>query len=66
MEWKLKENVEPQGSSDGFHYDLFNGGRIRPKEILADEKQLVELSKAISLINSFESMMEENELINEF
>ena len=28
MEWKFKEDAERQGSSDGFWYDLVDGGYI--------------------------------------
>jgi hypothetical protein len=38
MNWKFNPNVEPQGSSDGFWYDLTSGGYIKPSELLADEE----------------------------
>lgn len=66
MEWKLKENIEKQGSSDGFWYDLTNGGYINIDEILADECQIKELKKAVDLVCSFETMLENNDLLEEF
>ena len=66
MEWTFKDGVEPQGSSDGFWYDLVLGGYIKPEELLADEGQLKELKEAISLVVSFETALEDKGLLNEF
>lgn len=66
IDWKFKEGVGPQGSSDGFWYDITDGGYIRPRELLRDENQLKELEKALSIVKSFEGAMEMEELINEF
>jgi hypothetical protein len=66
MEWKFKENAKPQGGSDGFWYDITNGGYIDPSEILEDKQQIDELLKAVELVKSFEDAMTENELLNEF
>ena len=66
MDWKFKQDAQPQGSSDGFWYDLIYGGYIKPEEILEDGEQLKQLQSAIDLVSSFESALEENELLNEF
>jgi len=66
MEWRFKENAEPQGSSDGFWYDLTSGGYIRPAEVLKDEKQVEQINDAIKLLQSFEQALEDNNLLNEF
>lgn len=66
MEWKFKKDVEPQGGSNGFWYDITSGGYIKPVELLDDKEQLDELSKAINIVSSFEQAMIDNELINEF
>jgi hypothetical protein len=66
MEWKFKEDAEPQGSSDGFWYDLTDGGYIRPQFLLSDPEQLKKLNEAISLVQSFESALESNDLLDEF
>jgi len=66
MEWKFKKNAEPQGSSDGFWYDLTKGGYIKPEEVLSDTKQLKQLQEAIDLVMSFEESLEAEELLKEF
>jgi len=66
MKWKFKEDARPQGGSDGFWYDITDGGYIDPSKVLADKQQLDELLKAVTLVKSFEDSMTENELINEF
>ena len=66
MKWKFKENAEPQGSSDGFWYDLTSGGYISPEEILSDKEQLEKLTDAIDVVLSFESALDEKGLLNEY
>lgn len=66
MEWKFKENADPQGGSDGFWYDITFGGYIRPSELLKDKEQIKKLEEAIELVESFEQALIENDLINEF
>ena len=66
MEWLVKEDVKKQGSSDGFWYDLVYGGYIKPEEVLKDKDQLNKLKEAIETVSSFESMLEEEDLLNEF
>ena len=66
LKWKLKDGAEPQGSSDGFWYDISSGGYIRPAEVLADEEQIAQVKAAVELLASFETAMNEAGLINEF
>jgi len=66
MNWKFKKDAEPQGSSNGFWYDLTDGGYVKPEELLEDEKQIEEVVKAIDLLESFEIALLNNDLLNEF
>lgn len=66
MDWKFKDNAEPQGGSDGFWYDITMGGYITPEDLLADEDQLKALKDAIKLVRDFELALESTALINEF
>ena len=66
INWKFKSDAKPQGSSNGFWYDILDGGYIRPELILSDKSQLKTLNNAIKVVASFEIAMELAELINEF
>jgi len=66
INWKFKKDAEPQGSSSGFWYDITMGGYVKPEEVLEDKEQLQKLNDALAVVRSFESSLEENELINEF
>ena len=66
MDWIFTEDARSQGRSDGFWYDLTSGGYINPEEVLADEKQLEELNKAIKLVADFEQALIDNNLLEEF
>lgn len=58
MNWKFKKDVPPQGSSDGFWYDITDGGYIKPEEILDDQVQLDTVNEAIKVLKSFEMALE--------
>lgn len=58
MEWKFKKDVPKQGSSDGFWYDIAEGGYIKPGEVLDDEEQLKKVNEAVELLRSFERALE--------
>lgn len=45
--------------SDGFGYGLFDGGYINAKVIIADEKQLNEITEAIKLLRKFKTVWEQ-------
>ena len=64
MNWKFKGNCETIPSGD-FWYDLTRGGYIKPEELLEDESQISKLNKAINLISSFESALEEAGIMEE-
>lgn len=66
INWKFKENAEPQGSSNGFWYDLTDGVYIDLESVLEDPKQILELQQAIDLLRNFEKALEENGLLNDF
>ena len=66
IDWKIKKDAEPQGSSNGFWYDLTVGGYIKPEEILEDKNQLEKLEDALVLVRSFEDALKRTELLNEF
>lgn len=51
--------------TDDFFYDLFVGGYIRPESILTNENQIEELSKAISLVEDFETQLSNYGLMEE-
>ena len=65
-EWKFKEGAEPQGSSDGFWYDISAGGYIDPAKVLDDETQLTAVLSSISTLMDFEEALSDAELLNEF
>jgi len=46
--------------SDDPYYDLFNGGRIKPEEILSDPKQVEQVQLAMGVIERFLTQAEEH------
>jgi len=61
---KLLEGLSnPVGAGD-FYYDLFTGGYIRPKELVvpADAEKIAE---AMKVIDDFEKLLEDNDLLEE-
>lgn len=64
--WVFKENAEPQGSSDGFWYDITDGGYIEPSAVLSDVNQIKKLQEAINIVRSFELALKAECLLNEF
>ena len=66
MKWKFKQGIAPQGSSDGFWYDIGDGGYINPQEILDDTQQIQAVIDAVALLHDFEQAMEDAGLLNEF
>ena len=59
------DGAEPQGSSNGFWYDV-NNGYIKPEAILKHPEQLAKLKDALLVINQFEADMKQTGLIIEF
>lgn len=66
MMWQFKKDAKPQGSSDGFWYDITDGGYIKLEEVLANKEQLLALKAALETVKSFETALSENGLIEEF
>ena len=66
MNWKFKEDAQPQGSSDGFWYDITCGGYVRPEEVLEDSSQVDAITAALDLLESFHDALRDNDLLNEF
>jgi hypothetical protein len=66
MKWKFKKGAKPQGSSDGFWYDLTLGGYINLFEVLEDEAQIKLVAEAVMLLYSLELNMGKKNLLNEF
>jgi len=66
MDWKFKKDIPPQGSSDGFWYDITDGGYIRPKEILGDEEQLKILNEALRIVSNFEWTIKSKGILEQF
>lgn len=62
MELK-NEKLEPIFTGD-FYYDLFVGGYINPANFL-DEESAEKVIKAINIIEEFESLLTNNNLIEE-
>lgn len=56
---KFKDRYKPVCSSD-FYYDLFDGGYINPRELLADEEDIERVLEAIRVIHTFLSEAEDN------
>lgn len=57
---------EPVGTSNGFWYDLTDGGYIIPAEILIDKNRVKELNDAIKLLSDWKDELEEDEMLKEF
>jgi len=63
IDWKIKDNVAPQGMED-FWYDLTDGGYLDPEKFLADNKQIKKLNDAVELVESFQHMLVEKRLVD--
>ncbi|MEE3609390.1 hypothetical protein [Avibacterium paragallinarum] len=49
---KFKKNAKPIYTND-LWYDLFDGGYIKPSELLADKDDIEKVEQAIKLIKKF-------------
>jgi hypothetical protein len=60
-EFKFKEKVEGDDVTytEDPHYDLFDGGYIKPEDWLVDPEEIADVYDAIALINSFLRQAEE-------
>ena len=65
-EWDLIEDAEPQGSSNGFWYDLTGGGYIKLEKLIKAPDQLERARDAVRTLESLEKALEAATLLNEF
>lgn len=66
IKWELNLNAEPQGSSNGFWYDLTGGGYIELDKLLTDPNQVKLANNAIATVKSLQDVLEQAALLNEF
>lgn len=64
MELQLKQEVLEPIPTDDFYYDLFMGGYIKPEKFL-DSISAKKVEEAIKVINEYQQLLEDNELIEE-
>lgn len=57
---------EPIGTSNGFWYDISDGGYIIPADVLVDQEKAAKLQAAIDLLSDWYSELEDDEMIEEF
>ena len=50
---KFIEVDEPAVCSDDLFYDLFDGGYIKPEELLVDKDDIQKVQSAINLVREF-------------
>lgn len=55
----IKDDINVNTTDDKW-YDLFDGGYIRPAEILEDDADVLKVEKAIETINEFFEAYEES------
>lgn len=60
--FNFNKNIEPIYSDD-FYYDLFQGGNIKPDEILCDVEQARKVIEAVIVIKNFLRQSEDEEII---
>ncbi|KKL21732.1 hypothetical protein LCGC14_2442470 [marine sediment metagenome] len=66
LEWDLFEDAEPQGSSNGFWYDLTDGGYIDLSKFIKDPAQLEKALVAVKTLESLQKTLDGATLLNEF
>jgi hypothetical protein len=57
--------TEPVGTSNGFWYDISDGGYIVPEDILHDQERAKKLNEARDLLEEFKRELEEDEMLND-
>lgn len=65
MNWKFKENIETIYTSDGFWYDITDGGRIKPEDILDDDEQVKKVKEAVNILKDFEDTLIDSGILEE-
>lgn len=53
------------GTSNGFWYDISDGGYIIPSEVLVDQERAKQLADAIQLLMDWEEELREDEKLND-
>lgn len=54
---RIKKNLKI--STDGFWYDLTDGGYLKPEEICADKKDVIRIKEALIVLEDFRQSCEE-------
>lgn len=54
----IKEDAPVNQSTDGFFYDLFEGGYIKPEDYIEDPIELAKLKVGILYVQEFQEAME--------
>ena len=62
IKWQFKENAEPV-VTDGFWYDMFEGGYICADKVLDNEWQINRIKQAVEDLRSFRDALDKAELI---
>ena len=80
MDWKLTKKAEkmknkiangedfddsPFGGSDGFWYNITDGGYFKPEEALLDQEQIKKINEAVELLRDLEENVY-NQIVPEF
>jgi hypothetical protein len=50
--------------TNDFFYDLFDGGYIKPEDLLKDENDVETIKNAIKIIKEFRDLAEENDVLD--
>jgi hypothetical protein len=66
IEWKFKEDIDPIAATDNFWYLLVDGGYIHPEHLLADNEQLEKVIEAQAILQSFETALWANDILEEY
>ena len=66
IKWTLYVDSAQQGSSDGFWYDLTDGGYINLDKLIEDPIQLSKANDAVNLLLSLENALKKADLLTEF
>ena len=66
IQWELNTDAEPQGSSNGFWYDLIDGGYINLVDLIKNSEQLKQAEDAVRTLESLQDALENANLLNEF
>jgi hypothetical protein len=60
MEFLENANI----STDDFYYDLFDGGYIKPENLLKNQEDIDRLISAIATIKEFKEAAEDGDVLN--